>query len=74
FVSGPRLVTEVTKKAVGGVLAEIQDGTCARVWVSEHNAGGQNFLAINEKEKKHEIEVDGRKLRGMMPCVQPRVK
>ncbi|MDH7999128.1 ketol-acid reductoisomerase [Bacillus cereus] len=74
FVSGPRVVTEDTKKAMGAVLAEIQDGTFARGWIAEHKAGKPNFYATNEKENEHEIEVVGRKLREMMPFVQPRVK
>ncbi|MGQ0513536.1 ketol-acid reductoisomerase, partial [Bacillus sp. D-CC] len=74
FVSGPRVVTEDTKKAMGTVLAEIQDGTFARGWIAEHKAGRPNFHATNEKENEHEIEVVGRKLREMMPFVQPRVK
>ncbi|MBJ8007780.1 MULTISPECIES: ketol-acid reductoisomerase [Bacillus] len=74
FVSGTRVVTEDTKKAMGEVLAEIQDGTFARGWIAEHKAGRPNFQATNEKENEHEIEVVGRKLREMMPFVQPRVK
>lgn len=74
FVSGPRVVTEHTKKAMGEVLAEIQDGTFARGWIAEHKAGRPHFHATNEKENEHEIEVVGRKLREMMPFVQPRVK
>ncbi|MGE7633226.1 ketol-acid reductoisomerase [Bacillus paramycoides] len=74
FVSGPRVVTEHTKKAMGEVLAEIQDGTFARGWIAEHKAGRPHFQATNEKENEHQIEVVGRKLREMMPFVQPRVK
>lgn len=74
FVSGPRVVTEHTKKAMEEVLAEIQDGTFARGWIAEHKAGRPHFHATNEKENEHEIEVVGRKLREMMPFVQPRVK
>ena len=50
FVSGPRVVTEDTKKAMGAVLAEIQDGTFARGWIAEHKAGRPNFHATNEKK------------------------
>ncbi|KFN02680.1 ketol-acid reductoisomerase [Bacillus clarus] len=74
FVSGPRVVTEHTKKAMGEVLMEIQDGTFARGWIAEHKAGRLNFHATNENENEHQIEVVGRKLREMMPFVQPRVK
>ncbi|MDZ5609182.1 ketol-acid reductoisomerase [Bacillus pseudomycoides] len=74
FVSGPRVVTEHTKKAMGEVLKEIQDGTFARGWIAEHKAGKPNFYATNAQENEHQIEVVGRKLREMMPFVQPKVK
>lgn len=74
FVSGPRVVTEHTKKAMGEVLQEIQDGTFAKGWIAEHKAGKPHFHATNVKESEHQIEVVGRKLREMMPFVQPKVK
>ncbi|WP_459501003.1 ketol-acid reductoisomerase [Bacillus sp. C1] len=74
FVSGPRIVTEHTKKAMGEVLKEIQDGTFAKGWIAEHKAGRPHFHATNKKENEHQIEVVGRKLREMMPFVQPKVK
>ncbi|WP_369900467.1 ketol-acid reductoisomerase [Bacillus manliponensis] len=74
FVSGPRVVTEETKKAMKGVLQDIQDGTFARGWIAEHKAGKPHFNAINAKENEHDIEVVGRKLREMMPFVKPKVK
>lgn len=74
FVSGPRIVTEHTKKAMDEVLKEIQDGTFARGWIAEHKAGRPHFHATNAKENGHQIEVVGRKLREMMPFVQPKVK
>ncbi|PEY35141.1 ketol-acid reductoisomerase [Bacillus cereus] len=74
FVSGPRVVTEHTKKAMDEVLKEIQDGTFARGWIAEHKAGKPHFHATNAKENEHQIEIVGRKLRDMMPFVQPKVK
>lgn len=74
FVSGPRVVTEDTKKAMKDVLQDIQDGTFAKGWIAEHKAGKSHFNAINAKENEHKIEVVGRKLREMMPFVKPKVK
>ncbi len=74
FVSGPRIVTDETKKAMKQVLAEIQDGTFAKGWIAEHKAGRPRFNAINEQENQHQMEEVGRKLRAMMPFVKPRVK
>jgi ketol-acid reductoisomerase len=74
FVAGPQVVTDETKKAMKKVLTDIQEGTFAKGWIEEHKAGRPNFNAINEAENKHEIEVVGRKLREMMPFVNPKVK
>ncbi|MFX3625260.1 MAG: ketol-acid reductoisomerase [Ectobacillus sp.] len=74
FVSGPRVITDETKKAMKEVLADIQNGTFAKGWIAEHKAGRPNFNAINEAENQHQIEVVGRKLRSMMPFVKPKVK
>ncbi|MFC5773450.1 ketol-acid reductoisomerase [Ectobacillus antri] len=74
FVSGPRIVTDETKKAMKKVLAEIQDGTFAQGWIAEHKAGRPVYNAINETENNHQIEKVGRELRAMMPFVKPRVK
>lgn len=74
FVSGPRVVTDETKKAMKEVLADIQNGTFAKGWIQENKDGRPNFNAINVAENKHQLEEVGRELREMMPFVQPKVK
>ncbi|GGE79106.1 ketol-acid reductoisomerase [Priestia taiwanensis] len=74
FVSGPRVVTDETKKAMKEVLADIQNGTFAKGWIEENKNGRPQFNAINEVENKHQLEEVGRELRDMMPFVQPKVK
>ena len=67
YVTGPRLITEETKKEMKKVLAEIQDGTFATKWLQENRAGGRaNFLAMRRIEAEHPIEKVGAELRGMM--------
>jgi ketol-acid reductoisomerase len=48
------------------ILARIQDGSFAREWIEENQTGGKNFAALREKEKQHQIEEVGARLRGMM--------
>ena len=67
YVTGPRIITEETKKEMKKVLTEIQDGTFATKWLQENRAGGRaNFLAMRRIEAEHPIEKVGAELRGMM--------
>ena len=43
YSSGPRIVTEETKKEMKRILTEIQDGTFARNWILENKAGAPRF-------------------------------
>ncbi|MFI5956885.1 ketol-acid reductoisomerase [Cryptosporangium sp. NPDC051539] len=69
YVSGPRVVTAETKKAMKQVLTEIQDGTFARNWIAEDDAGRPNFNKLREENAADPIEVTGKKLRDMMSWV-----
>ena len=67
YMTGPRIITEETKAEMKRVLAEIQDGTFARRWLTENNAAGRaNFLAERRIHAEHPIEEVGKELRGMM--------
>ena len=70
YVSGPRVVTEGTKKAMKKVLNDIQTGKFARDWVLENQAGAPGFHAMRGRMNDHEIEEVGEKLRGMMHWAQ----
>ncbi|WP_026676486.1 ketol-acid reductoisomerase [Fictibacillus gelatini] len=74
FQSGPRVVTDQTKAAMKEILKDIQTGQFAKGWILENQANRPVFNAINEKEKKHPIEVVGRELREMMPFVKAKQK
>jgi len=69
YVSGPRVVTDETKKAMKQILTEIQDGTFARNWIAEDENGRANFLKLREENAADPIEVTGAKLRGLMSWV-----
>ena len=70
YVSGPRVVDSRTKREMKKILTDIQDGTFARNWVLENQAGAPSFLAKRALMKEHLIEEVGEKLRGMMKWAQ----
>jgi len=69
YVTGPRVVTEETKKEMKRVLADIQAGRFARDWVLENKAGQPSFKAMRTRSSQHPIEEVGQRLRAMMPWI-----
>jgi ketol-acid reductoisomerase len=70
YVSGPRVIDACTKEAMQQILSEIQDGSFATRWILENQAGCPSFKAVRRMEQNHEIEIVGKKLRGMMPWLK----
>ena len=66
---GPRVITSQTKEEMKKILSEIQDGTFAREWVAEDEAGRPNFTKLQQEGAAHPIEEVGEKLRGLMSWV-----
>lgn len=66
YIAGPRVVTEEAKKAMKGILTDIQNGTFAKNWLLENQVGRPFFNATKNKEAEHEIEKVGSELRNMM--------
>ena len=53
------------------VLRDIQDGTFARDWITENQAGKPQYQALLRKDLEHPIEKTGAELRADMPWLQP---
>jgi len=70
YTRGPRVIDDMVKDEMRQILAEIQDGTFAKEWILENQAGRPSFNASRRKETEHEIEIVGKKLRGMMPWLK----
>lgn len=70
YTRGPRVVDELTKEEMRDILAEIQDGTFAREWILENQAGCPSFNALRRMESEHLIEAVGQQLRDMMPWLK----
>jgi ketol-acid reductoisomerase len=66
---GPRVITPAVKEEMKKILGEIQDGTFAREWVAEDDAGRPNFTRLQKEGQNHPIEQVGEKLRGLMSWV-----
>ena len=70
YVSGPRIIDDMVKQEMAEVLAEIQDGTFAKEWILENQAGRPVFNALRRIEADHPIEEIGAELRQMMPWLK----
>ena len=72
YTRGPRVIDDMVKAEMEQILAEIQDGTFAREWILENQAGRPVFNALRRIESEHPIELVGRELRKMMPWLKGR--
>ena len=70
YVTGPRIVTDETKKEMKRVLNDIQSGKFARDWMLENKVNQTSFKATRAKLAQHPIEEVGAKLRDMMPWIK----
>ena len=71
YVTGSRIITEETKKAMKQVLTEIQDGTFASKWISENIANRPYFNSTRRIKSEHQLEKVGAELRKMMSWTKP---
>jgi len=69
MVTGPRIITDETKKAMKEVLKDIQEGRFAKDFILERKAGYARMHAERRNLRNSEIEKTGEKLRGMMPWI-----
>jgi len=74
YISGPRVVDAATKERMKGVLKDIQDGTFARNWIAEYQAGLPNYKRLKQADLEHPIEQVGAKLRARMAWLQSGAK
>ncbi|MCW4384948.1 ketol-acid reductoisomerase [Salinibacterium sp. SYSU T00001] len=70
YVSGPRVITPDVKENMKAVLADIQSGAFAKRFIDDQDNGGQEFLALREKEQEHSIEATGKELRALFAWKQ----
>jgi ketol-acid reductoisomerase len=73
YVSGPRIITDKTKKEMQKILKEIQTGKFAKKWIAENKVENRvHFNEMRQRDVEHPIEKVGLELRRMMPWLNPR--
>ena len=65
YITGPKLITDETKKTMKKILADIQDGTFAKEFLLDmSDAGGQvHFQMMRKKAAEHQSEIVGEEIR-----------
>ena len=71
YSRGPRFISEDVRAEMRKILGEIQDGSFAREWILENQAGRPSFNAMRRRESEHRIEQVGKELRSMMSWLEP---
>jgi len=70
YTRGPRVIDEMVKEEMMNILAEIQDGSFAKEWILENQAGRPVYNALKRMDEEHPLELVGRELREMMPWLK----
>jgi ketol-acid reductoisomerase len=67
---GPRVIDDMVRDEMAQILTEIQDGTFAKEWILENQAGRPVYNALKRMDEEHPIEIVGAELRRMMPWLK----
>ena len=70
YISGPRVVDAHVRKEMEGVLSDIQDGSFAKRWIGEADAGFPEYDRLRGQARTSQLENVGRELRQMMPWLE----
>ncbi len=65
YVTGPKLVTEETRKSMKKILSDIQDGTFASYFLQDMKNGKVQFRMMREKAENHPCEKVGEQIRAL---------
>ncbi|MDO8567159.1 MAG: ketol-acid reductoisomerase [Dehalococcoidales bacterium] len=67
---GPRVINDLVREEMEEILAEIQDGSFAKEWILENQAGRPVYNSLKRMDSEHLIEEVGGELRQMMPWLK----
>jgi len=70
YTRGPRVIDDMVRDEMEQILREVQDGSFAREWILENQAGRPVYNSLKRKEADHLIEKVGAELRSMMPWLK----
>ena len=65
YITGPKIITEDTKKAMKQILSDIQDGSFAKEFLLDMSGAGRqvHFKAMRKLAAEHPSEVVGEEIR-----------
>ncbi|MFC1481170.1 ketol-acid reductoisomerase [Candidatus Neomarinimicrobiota bacterium] len=66
---GRRIITDQTRQTMKDILTEVQDGSFAREWIAENDAGQPELNRLREDYASSQIEKVGAGLRKMMSWI-----
>ena len=70
LISGPRVIDAHVREKMQAVLDDIRDGTFAKRWIAENEAGKPEYEARMKADLEHPIEEVGAKLRAQMDWLE----
>jgi ketol-acid reductoisomerase len=70
YVSGPRVIDDSVKERMKEVLADIKNGSFAKRFIDDQDAGAPEFKRLRAEAEQHPIEKTGRELRKLMSWVK----
>lgn len=70
YTRGPRIIDDMVRDEMEQILSEIQDGSFAKEWILENQAGRPVYNALKRMDEEHLIEEVGAELRAMMPWLK----
>jgi ketol-acid reductoisomerase len=70
YVSGPRIIDASVKARMKEILSDITDGTFARRFIEDQDAGAPEFKQLRKQQEGTQIEATGRELRQLMSWVE----
>ncbi len=71
---GPTIVTSDVKANMKKALTNIQEGTFAKDWILENQAGRPRYNALKRMGQEHQVEKVGAELRKMMTFIHSDIK
>lgn len=69
YVSGPKIITSETKKAMKDILDRIQSGEFTKEFIDDSKNGAAKLKAFRKASSEHQLEKTGAELRAMMPWI-----
>jgi len=66
YAAGPKIIDAHVRESMKGLLNRVQDGSFAKEWIGENEAGRERFLQMRHEAETNQLETVGSELRGMM--------